>query len=357
MNFRTRDMLRIHKGALMKHTALHQKAKLIANRYKQCEQELVAIISQVDSNKSFYKLGYSSLFSYMTQALGLTESVACNISAVVRKAYQVPKLQEKVLSGEISLSKARKLTPVITKENQDQWLKVAETKTQKQIEREVALAHPKAAIIEKMNYVSSYLEIKEKVEIKQNIPRLKLELGVSEKLMLKLRRCQDLESGRQKKNMSLEECLEVLAQYYLEKKDPVKKAQRQKARGRLGSSVLDVENNAPASVSGRAVGKATKKHRSPITTDSKTKKKPVSPITVGDGAKKRNRRLIPAKIKHQVQLRDKGCCSYRDHNDKRCRSQRYLETHHKVPVAQGGKNTLDNLQLLCSGHHKMIHLR
>ena len=312
----------------MKHEILHQKAKLVADRYKQCEQELVAIISQVDSTKSFYKLGYSSLFSYMAQALGLTEAVACNISAVVRKAYQVPKLQEKVVSGEISLSKARKLTPVITQENQDQWLKVAATKTQKQIEREVALASPKAAIIEKAQYISSHLEIKEKIEIKQNIPRLKLELGLSEKLMLKFRRCQDLESGRQKKNVSLEECLEVLTQHYLEKKDPVKKAQRQKTRGRLKSSVLDVENNAPTSVSGRQVGKSKKKKRNPI----------------------------PAKIKHQVQLRDKGYCSYRDKSGRRCRSQRYLEVHHKVPVVQGGGDELDNLQLLCSGHHKVIHL-
>ena len=326
----------------MKHTALHQKAKLIANRYKQCEQELVSVISQVDSTKSFYKLGYSSLFSYMTQALGLTESVACNISAVVRKAYQVPKLQEKVVSGEISLSKARKLTPVITQENQDQWLEVAATKTQKQIEREVALAHPKAAIIEKIQYVSSHLKVKEKVEIKQNIPRLKLELGLSEKLMLKFRRCQDLESGRQKKNVSLEECLEILTQFYLEKKDPVKKAQRRKIREKREKAALDAENNASASVSGRVLEKATQTHRSLTPANGKTKKK--------------NRRPVPAKIKHQVQLRDKGCCSYRDHSGKRCSSQRFLEIHHRVPVAQGGKDTLDNLQLLCGGHHKMTHL-
>ena len=53
--------------------------------------------------------------------------------------------------------------------------------------------------------------------------------------MLKIRDVQNLESQRQKKNVSLEETLEALTELYLEKKDPVRKAKRQKARGKLPS--------------------------------------------------------------------------------------------------------------------------
>jgi hypothetical protein len=300
---------------------LHTKAKKIADQYKKSERDLVSIIAQVDQLKGFYKLGYSSLFTYMTEGLGLTVAVASNISAVVRKSYDVPQLKNKVVSGEISLSKARKLTPVINRGNQDQWISLARSKTQKQIEREVALAQPKSAILEKTQYVPIDTMIKEKVQIKRDLARMKLELGVSEKLMLKLRRCQDLESQRQKKSINLEECLEALTQLYLEKKDPIKKAQRQMAKGKLQ------EEPVPQS--------------QPI-------------LSVSDRSTRRTR--LPAKVKHQVQLRDHGQCTHIDDKGRRCSSRRYLEIHHQKPLSHGGDNSLQNLRLLCSGHHKVHHL-
>ena len=301
---------------------LHKKAKKIVNQYKQSERELVSIIAQVDHLKAFYKLGFNFLFTYMTEGLGLSPAVASNISAVVRKSYEVPQLKNKVVAGEISLSKARKLTPVINEVNQKQWLNLAQSKTQKQIEREVALAQPKSAVIEKVQYVPRDKIINEKVQIKREVARMKLELGVSEKLMLQLRRCQDLESQRQKKHINLEECLEVLCRFYLEKKDPIKKAQRQKAKGKLGEDPNDKSSQPLKSVSDRLYRRVP----------------------------------LPAKVKHQIQLRDHGQCTHVDHHGKRCSSKRYLEIHHHKPVSKGGDNSLQNLRLLCSGHHKVHHI-
>ena len=68
------------------------------------------------------------------------------------------------------------------------------------------------------------------------------------------------------------------------------------------------------------------------------------------------RQPLPAQIRHQVQLRDRGQCSYKQKDGSRCGSRRFLEIHHVKPVSQGGSDTLENLRLLCHGHHKVAHL-
>ena len=71
--------------------------------------------------------------------------------------------------------------------------------------------------------------------------------------------------------------------------------------------------------------------------------------------RKFQRKPIRASVIHQVHLRDEGQCTYYDKQGKRCSSKCFLEVHHKRLVSQGGDNSVDNLQLLCSGHHKVCH--
>jgi hypothetical protein len=76
-----------------------------------------------------------------------------------------------------------------------------------------------------------------------------------------------------------------------------------------------------------------------------------------DDSKPSTRQTIPANLKHQIQLRDKGQCTYINTHGRRCLSRRFLEIHHIKPVSQGGNHQLKNLTLLCSGHHKVVHRR
>ena len=217
----------------MKFKELDVKAKTIASRYHACEKELLKIIVLVDQKKAFYHWGYNSLFAYVTKGLGLSPSVAYNFIAVTRKSHEVPELKTQVLSGKISIHKARKITPVVNRDNQKIWLERAKTQTQRQLEKEVSLAQPKTAVQEKSNYVCEKREVREHVKVLQKVPRIQLQLGVGEKAMIQLRRAQDLESQKCKSNRSLEETLTALLECYLKKNDPVEKAKRQKMRGKL----------------------------------------------------------------------------------------------------------------------------
>ena len=80
---------------------------------------------------------------------------------------------------------------------------------------------------------------------------------------------------------------------------------------------------------------------------------PVVPLTEdGDGNVLnvgRRQRTVPAAIRRAVQSRDRHCtfpgCDY----------DRWVEYHHIQHWADGGETSADNLTLLCSHHHRLIH--
>jgi predicted HNH restriction endonuclease len=130
--------------------------------------------------------------------------------------------------------------------------------------------------------------------------------------MLKLRRAQDLVSQKKKSSMNLEQTLEALVDDYIKKHDPVEKAKRQKIKGRLNLKIKQDSKTDQASRTERA-----------------SKIKQISKML----------QVLRTEIK-----------------EKEGAARRFLDIHHIQPVSQGGSDQLENLALLCSGHHQAIHL-
>ena len=59
-------------------------------------------------------------------------------------------------------------------------------------------------------------------------------------------------------------------------------------------------------------------------------------------------RTIPASVRRAVEARDRGC------RFPGCGS-RFVDVHHVVHWARGGRHTLDNLVTLCARHHRWVH--
>jgi len=62
-----------------------------------------------------------------------------------------------------------------------------------------------------------------------------------------------------------------------------------------------------------------------------------------------------SEVVHTVNLRDEGKCQALLADGTKCGLTRWVEHHHIVPRAEGGKDTAENLITLCSAHHKMWH--
>ncbi len=68
------------------------------------------------------------------------------------------------------------------------------------------------------------------------------------------------------------------------------------------------------------------------------------PLSVG-----RKTRIVPAAIKRALWARDKGC------RFPACGRQRFVEAHPIEHWSAGGETSLENLMLLCSAHHRLVH--
>ncbi len=198
---------------------IHNKAIEIVSRFRRSEADLIDILQKVDEHRVYYRFECKNLHEYTMKVLKLSESIAFNFIVVARKAKEVPELKKAIESGALSVSKARKITPVLNRENQTTWLKMAVELPQKKLEQQVAIACPKESVPEKLKFVSE--------------DRLNLQMGISNALNLKLKRAQDLESQRRRKPATLEETLEVLLNTYLQNHDPVQKSETLKNRKNL----------------------------------------------------------------------------------------------------------------------------
>ena len=63
----------------------------------------------------------------------------------------------------------------------------------------------------------------------------------------------------------------------------------------------------------------------------------------------RRARTIPLAIRRALALRDRGCCF------PGCTHDRFLHGHHIRHWLHGGETSVDNLALLCTHHHRLVH--
>lgn len=313
---------------------LHARAIECAAKYRKLEGELLDLIQQIDSQKLFRDLGYSSLFTYIVNALKLSESQAFNFINVARKANEVPELKKQILTGTLSVSKARKIVPVLTSGNQKEWIPKAIALPQKEIERQVA-------------DTQLGLRIPERIRPKGK-GRTELRCGLSVELEGELKRVQDLLAKKRRRAVTLEETLKETIEFYLVKNDPVAKAKQKlsqtfrKATKRKPntqiSRLLPPETAVEMRTGSKAVARQGK------VPAGSSRHIPAAPS-----------RYIPTAVRRTVHARDEGRCRHREPDGKRCGQTRWVELHHLRAFALGGLHDAQNLITLCNAHHKYLH--
>lgn len=320
----------------------HNQAIQAAQSFRQAESVLLEILEQIDRNKFYLHFGYPSLFQYSIQELKLSESVIYNLITVMRKAREVPELAEAIRLGEITLSNARKIVPVLNSKNKNEWLTNATTLSNRKLEKEIVKIRPLEATHESARYV--------------NKDRLKVELGLSENAILRLRKAQDLVSKSMGRTASLEDTIQKLTEFYLQHKDPVEKAKRVIAKKGSSNEVrMKSESKTELGAGCIATEGAKMFGHSKSGSGSNFNRRPIQPVTL----QVETRQPIPAATLHQVHLRDQNQCTYLqiqiNGQESKCKQSRWTEIHHVTPVSKGGSNDLENLTTLCADHHRWVH--
>lgn len=139
----------------MKAIEIHEQAMTVACDLKSNYLELFEVLLLVEERQIYMSFDVTCLYTYCVELLELSPQTAKDFITVVRKSLEVPELADAIRSTKTTISKARKVCPVLTSDNAHEWIALACECSTRVVEKAVAQAKPREAVRESMTYVSS----------------------------------------------------------------------------------------------------------------------------------------------------------------------------------------------------------
>jgi 5-methylcytosine-specific restriction endonuclease McrA len=312
---------------------------------------------EVDRRKLYLTLGYSSMFAYCTGELGYSASATKRRISTTRCIARFPEVLPLLKANEVNLSTITQVSEIMTPHNSSAILSRIRRKSQREVEAIVAEYEPLSTLprerartvvvripartVTDLNTAAATVppvaiplaaEPSQEMQAAQNtmktnqdrngpepdrpsLPamhferRTVIQFCAREAVMTKLDRVRALASHRLPANAPLEQVIEFLADYFSRREDPQLRHERRETRA----------DNA------RRAG----------------------------AAKTSSARAIPARVRDEVFVSDRGECSYQGPDGRKCESNHVVQVDHIKPVARGGASTRDNLRLLCAYHNRL----
>jgi 5-methylcytosine-specific restriction endonuclease McrA len=292
---------------------------------------LIASLAEFDARRLYLRQGSSSLFTYCTQVLHLSEHAAYGRIEAARAVRRFPILLELLAGGALTLTAIGLLAPHLTVENHGHVLAAAHHKTKREVELLVTTLRPQpavAAIVRKLpepnpattattsaadrDLLTSTANVDANMSVRQverpshrplvtplAADRYKLQLTLSTATHEKLRRAQDL-LRHVVPNGDLAIVVDRALTLLVRELERTKFAETPRQRQANGSET--------------------------------------------------GSRHIPAEVRRRVWRRDGGRCAFVG-AEGRCTERGFLEFHHLVPYADGGESVVENLELRCRAHN------
>ncbi|MEQ8983899.1 MAG: HNH endonuclease signature motif containing protein [Deltaproteobacteria bacterium] len=101
-------------------------------------------MAEIERRKLYIPRGFSSLFRFCVEGLGLTEDQACRRVAVVRAAARVPDVLPLLASGELHMTGVAKLSKFMTDDNAHSLVEQARNRSKAEVELMIATEFPGA---------------------------------------------------------------------------------------------------------------------------------------------------------------------------------------------------------------------
>jgi 5-methylcytosine-specific restriction endonuclease McrA len=282
--------------------AVLMEAERINTRLREDLISLLYHLREIDRRRLFAKLKFPSLFEYTIQKLKFSEDEANRRIAAMRLLQEVPEIEEKISSGNLSLSNVAMARRLFTKEKKagralDQKAKV---EVLNQLENQPTRSAQKilCRINPEMNPRKQELSFHDidDDELREKLLRVK---------------------GRFAHTHPHLTLFELLHKLCNEKLDEKVKSPPRRANSHVSQSVTETPGGSPVA--------------KPVNGAANT-----SPVAQQVSAKPTSK----AEVTRQIWLRDQSQCT-------NCGSHFAIEEDHRKPKATGGKYTLDNMRLLC----------
>jgi len=295
-------------------TELLNTVKTLVSEERRITVALIDHLREVERRMLYADIGYSNLFEFCTQYLGLSEGSAQRRISAMRLTRDVPEARASLESGSLSLTNASKLHAAFrAKKKLGENLKAEEKKeilksvthlSQRACETKLFEIMPKA--------MASLHHEREKII---GADQTEIRLVVDNELHSKLQRLKELLS-HSIPDGSYTKILEHLADQEI--------AKLEKKKGITASPQMVEPTTALVK---------------PATAQLKIDEAVKNPA--------QNNKALPIAIRREVCRRSKGKCEYPE-----CTSRYRLEIDHIQPRAHGGGHDPGNLRLLCRTHNQ-----
>jgi len=315
-------------------TLLSELSELV-KKERELVTQVLKYLTEVESRKLYLERGYSSMFKFCVEYLCYSEAEAMMRIQAMRLMRSLPQIEDKIESGNLSLTNAAQIHNQFRKESQRRVeLKQApldakekleiinelEKTSTRQCEKKLASIFPEIQLVEPQ----------EKTKILRDEKYL-IQFTADQELMNKLEKLKGL-LAHQNFQGRYDLLFNELADLALKKLDPELKGTKPRASNATppGSPMVKGTLNPtpPGAFTVRGTSNPTPMAK-PETTASENF---ASAVKTEHGRS----RYIPQSVKRQVWLRAKGQCEYCDPlTGKTCSSRHALEFDHKLPFSKG----------------------
>jgi 5-methylcytosine-specific restriction endonuclease McrA len=324
----------------------------LAGKEREATVELLAHLAALDLRPSLYAAeGHGSLFSYCTHVLHLSEDAACNRIHAARACRRFPILLELLAAGALSVTTVRLLREHLTPENLQAVLARACGRSRREIDVLVAELAPQPDVPSSVRKLPTAAPAPSPTLVEASSPAASAPAagaltpwprpGQNGPLLRSLRRRRGIRSSSRR--------LQRVP-------SPVHGRPGDARQAAAAPDLLrrEIPDGDPGTIFDRAVALLLEKVE-------KQKVGAAAQAAVGRYPSRTDReawietsqsRDIPRNIKRGAWRRDGGRCAYVARNGHRCLERTFLEFHHVVPYARGGRATLDNISLRCRRHNQ-----
>ena len=302
------------------------EVKRLAATERRATAMLIRALMELDARRLYLGEGYSSLFTYCTQALYLAEGAAYNRIETARAARRFPMILEGLEDGSLTLTTVRLLAPHLTVENHARVLASARHKRKQAIEELVASLNPKPAVRPVIRKIPAA------PQPGQNVSALDVASAAAAlppAVVPPAKR-------------SSQTILAPLAPERFKVQLTISRETRDKLdriRALARHAIPDGDLSAILDRALTLLLKELEQRRCAVAASPRHPRE----------APERSRR-ISAAVKREVWRRDGGRCAFVG-RDGRCAERSFLEYHHVRPYAAGGLATTANIELRCRAHN------
>ena len=297
---------------------------------------LIGSLAELDARRLYLGEGCSSLFTYCTQVLHLSEHAAYGRIEAARATRRFPMVLERLAEGALTLTAVGLLAPHLTMDNHRELLDAARHKTKREVEQIVATLCPRPAVPSSVRKLPS-----SPAQLPAARPTASAEAAIAPPTPS----LQESETRRRPAALlGRAPSVEPLAperykvQFTL---DGANMALLRRAQALMRHRVPDGDVGAVFTLALTALVEAVEKTRLAATARPRTSSR----------ASKNDSRAIPAAVRREVWARDEGRCAFVGTRG-RCTETGFLEFHHVHPYAAGGEPVAANTELRCRSHNQ-----